>query len=182
MENSANKNQMKCLFKYFNPATLSDKDLNEVSILYAFVISGLTYGLFFLQTGLDQKRIGNKTLIEVIVLALKGLAIGTLGLTVLSVIVFIIMKIFKGECLLVNLIKVFCLSYTTALLSLVFGFIFNVIFHTNTAIAFGVTGVLWSLNPLFRVLRKNTKGNLSLSLTLCTTIGLLILITWHVLV
>lgn len=182
LENSINKNGIKALLKYFNPEALSKEELSKIPFVYPIGISGLTYGLFFLQTGLDQKKAGSKTLFEAMILAIKGLGIGTVGLIGLSVVVFIIIKSFKSEFSLSNLIKAFCLSYTTALLSLSIGLILNIFFQANTAVAFGVTGVLWSLNPLFRVLRKNTKGNFTLSLILCTTIGLMVLIIWDILV
>lgn len=182
LENNKYKNGIKALLKYFNPEALSTGELSKIPFVYPIGISGLTYGLFFLQTGLDQKKAGSKTLFEAIILGIKGLGIGTFGLIGLSVVVFIIMRISKSEYSLPNLIKTFCLSYTTALLSLTIGLILNIFFHANTAIAFGVTGVLWSLNPLFRVLRKNTKGNFTLSLILCTTIGLMVLIIWNILV
>jgi hypothetical protein len=166
LENSVKKNGIKSLLKYFNPQALSTEELNKIPFLYPMVISGLTYGLFFLQTGLDQKKAGSKTLFEAMILAIKGLGIGTFGLIGLSVVVFVIMKIFKSEYSLSNLVKACCLSYTTALLSLTIGLILNIFFHANTAVAFGITGVLWSLNPLFRVFRKNTRGNFTLSLIL----------------
>lgn len=170
------------MLKYFSPDSISKEDLEKISFIKVLLVSGITYGLFFLQTGLDQIRVGNKTFIEAIILASKGLGIGTIGLIAISIIIFVIIKAFNSETSLSNLIKVCCLSYTTALISLILGLILNIILHFNTAIAFGVTGVLWSLNPLFRVIRKNTKGNLSLSLILCTSIGLLILFTWHTLI
>jgi len=182
LENSIKKNKIKFILKYFNPAALSEEEINKISFAAVIGVSGLTYSLFFLQTGLDQKKAGTKTLVEAFILALKGLGIGTIGLVGLSCLVFLIMKIFNRKVSLKVIIKSFALSYITPLISLFFGLLLNIFLGVNTALAFGVSGVLWSLNPIFRVIRKYTNDNVNLALSISTVAGLLILFTWHALV
>lgn len=182
LENSTKISRIKFILKYFNPAALSEEEIDKISLTSVIGVSGLTYSLFFLQTGLDQKKAGTKTLVEAFILAIKGLGIGTIGLIGLSCLIFIIMKIFSCKVSLNVLIKSFALSYTTPLISIFLGLLLNIFLDINTALAFGVSGVLWSLNPLFRIIRNYTNDNLNLSLIISTVTGLLILFTWHALV
>jgi len=58
------------------------------------------------------------------------------------------------------------------------GLIFNLAAGWNTAIAFGVTGVLWALLPVIAILREMTGEKLGVSLAISTLCGGLILCGW----
>lgn len=55
-------------------------------------------------------------------------------------------------------VRAFALAYSAALVYVVIGLLFNLFFGWNTAVAFGVTGVLWALGPMIAVLKGMVGG------------------------
>jgi len=77
-------------------------------------------------------------------------------------------------------ISSFCLSYSGALIYGIFGLVFSFFFDWRTAIAFGVTGVLWATGPIIVSIREMTEGKSVLSIPLATLAGTVVLISWSV--
>ena len=59
-----------------------------------------------------------------------------------------------------------------------FGLVMNVAFGWNTALAFGVTGVLWAIGPMIATLREMLGGRIEPSVVLATILGGLTLFGW----
>ena len=58
------------------------------------------------------------------------------------------------------------------------GLLFNLFFGWNTAVAFGVTGVLWALGPMIAVLKGMVGGRSWPATLLATACGLMVLLGW----
>jgi len=87
-------------------------------------------------------------------------------------------RLFGGKQSLSWTIRAFSLAYAPALVYGVAGLAASLLFGWRTAVAFGVTGVLWSLGPMLTALRRMTGGRLGASITLATGCGLLLLLGW----
>lgn len=77
--------------------------------------------------------------------------------------------------------RAFCLAYTPTLIFAAIGLIFNLAAGWNTAVAFGVTGVLWAMLPIVVILREMSGDRLGASLAITTLCGSLILCGWALL-
>ncbi len=170
------------LLKWMNPAGMLEHELEKVPWYIAIIISGIAFGLLFWQTGLDQRAVKEIGIPEIATLAIKGILMGTLGVIVLSFFVWVFIRITNKSISLEQAIKQMALSYTAPMVGLLFGLILNIAFGSRTAIAFGISGVLWSLNPIFRTIKKASKDRIFLSLFLTTAIGLIVMLSWDFLV
>jgi len=79
---------------------------------------------------------------------------------------------------LTQAVSVFCLCYSGALIYGLFGLIFSLALGWKTAVAFGVTGVLWATGPMIHTIRRMTEGKTALSIVLSTVAGIAILVSW----
>ena len=75
-------------------------------------------------------------------------------------------------------VRAFALAYSAALVYVVIGLLFNLFFGWNTAVAFGVTGVLWALGPMIAVLKGMVGGRSWPATLLATACGLMVLLGW----
>ncbi len=174
------------LLIFVNPGGALKGALAEVPIPVALGVSGIAFGLFFLQTGLDLLRVGHQTLPRlamtgnggVVGLCLLGIAYGTLGVAVLGAIAWIVTRPLGATLTLEATVRAFALGYCPALVYALFGIVMNVAFHWNTALAFGVTGVLWAIGPMIATLREMLGGRTWPSVILATVLGGLTLFGW----
>jgi hypothetical protein len=174
------------LLIFVNPGGALKGALAEVPIPVALGVSGIAFGLFFLQTGLDLLRVGHQTLPRLAMtgnggvagLCLLGIAYGTLGVAVLGAIAWIVTRPLGATLTLEATVRAFALGYCPALVYALFGIVMNVAFHWNTALAFGVTGVLWALGPMIATLREMLGGRTWPSVILATILGGLTLFGW----
>jgi hypothetical protein len=142
----------------------------------ALGVSGAAFGLFFLQTGLDLLRVGQPTLPRlamtgnagVVGLCLLGIAYGTLGVVFLAAIAWIATRPLGATIALEATVRAFAFGYCPALVA----------FGWNTALAFGVTGVLWALGPMIATLREMLGGQTWPGVILATILGGLTLFGW----
>ncbi|SHH12941.1 hypothetical protein [Clostridium grantii] len=164
-----------------NPAAILKKKMQGVSWQVALIIPGSAFSLFFLQTGIDLFRNGSIGLIRVVLMGLLGVIYGTIGVTGLSIICFFITKSMGTTKDMKWAISTFAMGYSGTLVYAVTGLIFSSLLGWNTAVAFGVTGVLWALRPMMATIRHMTNGNATIGVILSTICGTILLFGWALL-
>ncbi|NMA93659.1 MAG: hypothetical protein GX975_03250 [Clostridiales bacterium] len=142
------------------------------------LVSALAFGLFFIQTGLDLYKTGQKEVNFVLFSAGVGLAYGLVVIPIIGAILWVILKAVKTDKNLPQTVSAFCLSYSGALIYGVLGLIFSLALGWKTSVAFGVSGVLWAIGPMIVTIRDLTGGKNALSVPLATLVGALVLISW----
>jgi len=164
-----------------NPAQVVKGALDTVPWPVSLSVSGLAFTLFFLQTALDMHRVGTLSGGAVVGFAFLGLAYGTAGVALVAAVAWALARALGGERSLKWTVRAFCLAYTPTLIFAAVGLVFNLAFGWNTAVAFGVTGVLWALLPIIAILREMTGEKLGASMAISTLCGGLILCGWALL-
>lgn len=160
------------------PGQLLQKSLSNVSWAVAYGISGVAFLLFFLQTGLDMMRAGKMDTEEVVLLSGLGFLYGTLGVMIVGVFAWAGIQGFGKTHNMQEILRAFGLAYSPTLVYAVCGLVFNVVLEWNTAVAFGVTGLLWALNPISATIRHFCEDKTTPAVVLTTICGLLMLIGW----
>lgn len=145
---------------------------------WSIMVSALAFGLFFVQTGLDLYKTGQKGLEFVLISAGTGLAYGLVMIPLIGAIMWVMLKVAKTEHSILQAISAFCLSYSGALVYGLLGIILSLVLGWKTSIAFGVTGVLWAIGPMMVTIRELTGGKNALSVPLATLVGAFVLLSW----
>lgn len=143
-------------------------------------VSALAFGLFFVQTGLDLYKTGQKEMDFVLISAGAGLVYGLVMIPLIGAVLWIILKAAKTDKSPLQAISAFCLSYSGALIYGVLGIIFSLVLGWKTSVAFGITGVLWAVGPMIITIRELTGGKNVLSVPLATVVGAVVLISWSI--
>ena len=143
-------------------------------------VSALAFGLFFVQTGLDLYKTGQKEMDFVLISAGAGIAYGLVMIPLLGAIMWAILKAAKTDKSMMQAISAFCLSYSGALIYGLLGLAFSLALGWRTSVAFGVTGVLWAIGPMMFTIRRLAGGKNALSVPLATAVGVIVLISWSV--
>ena len=164
-----------------NPGQVVKGALDRVPWPVSLTISGLAFTLFFLQTGLDMHRVGTASAGAAVGFTFLGLFFGTAGVALVAAVGWALARLLGGERSLEWTVRAFCLAYTPTLIFATVGLIFNLAAGWNTAVAFGVTGVLWALLPIIAILKEMTGEKLGASLAISTLCGGLILCGWALL-
>jgi len=168
------------LLMMVNPAAVLKQRLAAVSSVWALGVSGAAFTLFFLQTGLDLYRNGKPGSL-VAILAATGLVYGTVVVAAIAAAAFLLTRLFGGVRQLGWSIKAFAMGYSPALIYAAFGLVANAAFQWRTAIAFGVTGMLWALGPMVSAIKEMTDQKAGLSIIIATLCGGLLLLGWSLL-
>jgi hypothetical protein len=155
--------------------------LGAVSITQALAIPAAAFALFFLQTGLDRARTGTLDGAGVGILVLAGLAFGTIGLAAIAVLGWGAIRALGGTAGFDTALRAFALSYCPTLISVLLGLAFSLALGWNTAIAFGVSGVLWALGPMSGAIREMLGGRLWPAIAVSSLCGLAVLYAWAML-
>lgn len=163
-----------------NPAAVLKRRMAAVSPVLALSISGLAFTLFFLQTGLDLSRNGSPQSTAYI-LVVAGATYGTAAVSLIATLAWLQTQLFGCEKTLGWSIKAFALGYSPSLIYASFGLVANLAFGLNTAVAFGVTGMLWALGPMVSTIREMTGQRMGTSIVLATFSGGLLLYGWWLL-
>jgi hypothetical protein len=137
--------------------------------------------LFFMQTGLDLLRIGQKGIGFVVLLSVEGVLFGSLGIALLAVLAWSITRLFKGARPIGWAISAFGLGYCSTLIFTILGMFFSLVLHWNTSVAFGVSGVLWATGPMIASIRQMSRENTVLSIIVATICSGLLLFGWALL-
>ncbi len=143
-------------------------------------VSALAFGLFFIQTGLDLYKTGQKVWRFVLLSVGTGVAYGLVVIPLIASVMWVILKAAKTDKSLLQAISAFCLSYSGALIYGILGLIFSFALGWKTSVAFGVSGVLWAIGPMMFTIRELTGGKNALSVPLATLVGAMVLISWSV--
>lgn len=160
-----------------NPAGALRGALSEKWYL-SLVVSALAFGLFFVQTGLDLYKTGQKEWTFVLLSVVTGIAYGLVVIPLIAVIMWIILKVAKTDKSLLQAVSAFCLSYSGALIYGILGLVFSLAMGWKTSVAFGATGVLWAIGPMMFTIRELTGGKNTLSVPLATLVSAVVLISW----
>lgn len=168
------------LLMMVNPAGVLKRRMASISFVWALAVSGTAFTLFFLQTGLDLYRNGKPGPL-VVVLASIGLIYGTVIVAAIAMVAWQLTRLFGGTKSIDWSVKAFALGYSPALIYATLGLLVNAIFHWKTAIAFGVTGMLWALGPMIAAIKEMTDQKTGVSMVIATLCGGLLLLGWSVL-
>ena len=152
--------------------------LAETCFAVALGISGMAFLLFFLQTGIDRMHDGQINSLQVTVLGFIGLVYGTVGVAIIGLVGWLGARIFGSKGSIGETIRAFGLAYCPTLVYAAIGLLFNLLFGWNTAVAFGVTGLLWALGPMVAALKEMVGGRSGVAAVLATVCGLLVLLGW----
>jgi hypothetical protein len=165
----------------FNPGQVVKGRMDRVSWPWAYAISGSAFFLFFLQSGLDLLRAGKAGPLQLVLLALAGGFWGTVGIAGMATVAWVLCRPFGSPHSFSWTLRSFALGYSPALIYTALGFLANIFLGWNTALAFGATGVLWSLGPNIAVLREMLASRLMPSVLLATLFGGVTLLVWGLL-
>lgn len=175
---SASSSLHSALSMILNPAQALRGALERIPWVFCLTVSGTAFTLFFLQTGLDMYRVGTASTGAVVGFTFLGTAMGTVGVALVAALSWALSLLFGNGRSLEWTVRAFCLAYTPTLIFVGVGLIVNLTVSWNTAVAFGVTGVLWALYPILAICREMTGEKLAASLAISTICGALILCGW----
>ena len=164
-----------------NPKSALTSYLSGMPWLFAAIVSGLAFGLFFAQTALDLYNTGQKAFSYVLLATGAGLAYGIIVISLIGALAGLILKAAGNDKPLKWTVATFCLSYSGALIYGILGLIFSLAFGWRTAVAFGITGVLWATGPMMITIRELTGGKTGLAVIVSTLISCLVLASWSLL-
>ena len=142
------------------------------------IVSATAFGLFFIQTGLDLYKTGQKGFDFVWLSVAAGALYGMIVIPILGFFIWVILKATKSDKDIKWTISSFCLSYSGALVYGVLGIVFSLVLGWKTSVAFGVTGVLWAIGPMIITIREITGGKNALSIPIATVASAVVLISW----
>ena len=163
----------------FNPGAFLENRLKDVSVLFSLFVPALGFGLFFMQTGLDLFKTGQKSMNFVYTISIVGVAYGALLIPFFGVLLWLFLKISKSKVSFKETIGAMCLSYSGLLVYTALGMIFSIFLNWRTSIAFGATGVVWSMGATMGTIRQLSGGKTALSVILSTMFGVLVLLSWY---
>ncbi|MDF1617198.1 hypothetical protein [Petrocella sp. FN5] len=164
-----------------NPAGVLKNALKGTKWYFSIGVSALAFGLFFIQTGLDLYKTGQKGFWFVLFCFILGLLYGLLAIPFFATVIWLLLKVSKADTTILETISAFCLSYSGALIYGVIGIVFSIALGWNTSVAFGVTGVLWAIGPMMYTIRELTGGNHKLSIPISSLVGVIVLLSWSTL-
>lgn len=161
-----------------NPAAVLKSAAARIPWIFSICVSAAAFALFFLQTALDLYKTGQKSISFVFISAISGIVYGTVLIPFLGAAIWIILKLFKTDKNITWAVTTFCLSYSGALVYGVLGVVFSLALGWRTAVAFGVTGVLWATGPVISCIREMTGGKTILAVFLSVIAGITVLFSW----
>lgn len=161
-----------------SPAGVLKSAMDRVPWMFSVVISAIAFFLFFLQTGLDLYKTGQKGIGFVILSAGAGAAYGLFVIPLLGGAIWAVLKLAKSGKDLKWVVTSFCLSYSGALIYCIVGLVFSLFLTWKTSVAFGVTGVLWAIGPMIVTIRATTEGKNILSIPIATVASAIVLLSW----
>lgn len=161
-----------------NPASLLTAGFGGFGPLAALTVSGLAFATISLQAGLDLLRIGMAAPGGALLIVLRGALLGTLGVALVGLIAHALTRGFGAARPLSQTVSAVALAYGGALVYGLVGLALNLTLGWATAVSSGLTGLLWSLGPLFAVLRELSGGRVGVAATLATLGGSALLFGW----
>lgn len=159
---------------FLNPGELINSDIRNKVPLLGLAVSGLSFMLFFILTGLDNNN-------SIIFSAVKGLLFGTIGITFLAVIIWMFVKGFNESNKLDYVIGSFALCYTTTMIFTFVGLLLKMILGWNTSVSLGMSGVLFAYSPMISVITSFTGGKRFWDITIISLAGIYVIFFWALL-
>lgn len=164
-----------------NPGEVIKTQMTKIPWPYSVMVSGLSFTLFFLQTGLDMLKTGQIGASTVILITMLGLLYGTVGIALLAVMVWALSQAKQRDYTLGWTISTFALGYSATFVYALSGLNFSLAFGWKTAVAFGVTGILWALRPTLYTIKQLSGKRVAFSIAITPLCGAILLIGWAVL-
>lgn len=161
-----------------SPAKALKESVGKIPWFFSAAVSAMAFGLFFFQTGFDLYKTGQRGFGYALLSAGTGLAYGLVAIPLLGALIWIISKAAKTDKSLKWTVSSICLSYSGALVYGILGIVFSLAFGWKTAVAFGITGVLWATGPIIATIREMTNGKTTLGIVLATLAGAAVLFSW----
>jgi len=161
-----------------NPSSVLKNSLQSTKWYFSVAISAVAFGLFFIQTGLDLYKTGQKGIGFVWFSVVAGILYGMVAIPIMGALIWVILKLSKAGKDLKWTISSFCLSYSGALIYGLVGIGFSLILGWKTSVVFGITGVLWAIGPMIITIRELTEGKNALSIPIATVVSACVLISW----
>lgn len=146
---------------------------------YLFLIfPAIGWLLFFLQIGMERFRQGSYSAFKVILISLLGLIIGYIMVGVIGAIIDFILSYFKIELRFDQVVSLIALSHTYMVFSVLLGLIYN-LFGNSSSAAFGISGLLCTLMPIYAGIRTLGKGRAFMPPLMATLAGVILLGSWQ---
>ena len=161
-----------------DPASLLIRGFGSFGLLAALTVSGLAFATISLQAALDLYRIGIIDVTTALLIVLRGALLGTLGVSLVGLIAHLATRAFGIARPLSQTVSAVALAYGGALVYGLVGLTLNLTLGWATAVSSGLAGLLWSLGPLFAVLRELSGGRAGVAATLATLGGSALLFGW----
>lgn len=165
----------------FNPGAVLQHRLSGMAWPLSVLVPAAAFTVFFLQTGLDMWRVGRAGLLKVALLTVAGGVFGTVGIAGIALAAWAFSRLFGSKRSMGWAIGAYALAYGTALVYGVCGLAASLLLGWKTALAFGATGVLWTLRPMMAVNDDLVGRHKALSVLLTVLCGALVLFTWGLL-
>lgn len=161
-----------------NPAELLASGLGGFGLPAALSVSGLAFATISLQAALDLYRLAMVPPGDALLIVLRGALLGTLGVALVGLLAHALTRGVGAPRSLSRTVSAVALAYGGALAYGLVGLALNLTMGWATAVSSGLTGLLWSLGPLFVVLREVSGGRVGLAATLATLGGSALLFGW----
>lgn len=146
---------------------------------YLFLIFPATgWFLFFLQIGMERFRQGSYSAWKVILISLLGLVIGYIMVGVIGAVIDFILSYFKINLRFDQVVSLIALSHTYMVFSVLLGLIYN-LFGNSSSAAFGISGMLCTLMPIYAGIRTLGKGRAFMPPLMATLAGVILLGSWQ---
>jgi len=158
----------------FHPAEILTAPFSVAALLSSFIVSGLAFALFFLQTSLDSGTDHVSTL-------LKGILFGTIGISIISIFIWLFAKISGSTVSIPAAISAINCSYGTTLIFVLVGLVLHFLLRWSTSVSCGITGVLAALGPMSGVIMIMTKYKKMPAIFIMTFAGLSVILFWGLL-
>jgi uncharacterized membrane protein len=177
-----NNSQWKTVLKMIsNPSEVVKNQMAQVPWPFSIFISGLSFALFFLQTGIDLYRVGEIGIDRIILIAIIGLFYGTVGVALIAILSWVLSRASNRSYTIGWAVSNFALGYSATLIYSLCGLFFSLAFNWKTAVAFGVTGVLWALRPTMSTIKQMSGDKVGFSIALTTICGAILMFGWGLL-
>jgi len=155
-----------------NPAEIVRNKRTYNWYLY-LIYPAIGWMIFFLQVGLD-KFSGFRVFFTMLLgLVIGYIAVGAIGFIIAFILARLGMDIRSDQ-----VITLISMAHTYMLFSVVLGLIYR-IFGSGSSSVFGITGLLCTLLPIYAGIRILGKGRAFLPPMLATLAGILLLLSWQ---
>lgn len=160
-----------------NPTGVLKRKEKQKWYLY-LIFPAIGWFLFFLQIGMERFRQGSYSGWKVIFISLLGLVIGYIMVGVIGAIIDFILSYFKIELRFDQVVTLIALSHTYMVFSVLLGLIYN-LFGNSSSAAFGISGLLCTLMPIYAGIRTLGKGRAFMPPLMATLAGVILLGSWQ---